>query len=96
MLAMHYVQLVLDNPGKAVMVEDHHMTVAADRNLFDLVRNVLHTLGIEHTVRAGSFTITSNNRIRRVPYPDADLCIRADAEERWETSRRGRPSNFIY
>lgn len=96
MLAMHYVQLVLDNPGKLAIVEDHHMTVAADRNLFDLVRAVLHTLGIEHSAHAGTLTITSNNQIRRVAYPDADLCIRADHDEQRETSRRGRPSNVIY
>lgn len=96
MLAMHYVQLVLDNPGKQVMVEDHHMTVAADRNLFDLVRAVLNTLGIDHTAHAGSLSITSTNQIRRVPYPEMDLCMRADADERWENSRRGRPSDVIY
>ena len=96
MLAMHYVQLVLDNPGKQVAISDHHITVAADRNLFDLVRAVLYTLGIEHTAHAGALTITSSNQIRRVAYPEADLCIRADDDERWETSRRSRPSNVIY
>jgi len=96
MLAMHYVQLVLDNPGKRVMVDDHHYSQQADRDLFVLVHNVLSTLGIDFSCDKKSQTFMNTGRLERINYPSADFCIQVETIVQWENSRRGRPDNIIY
>ena len=96
MLAMHYVQLVLDNPGKQVKVEDHHYSQQADRDLFVLVHNVLSTLGIDFSCDKKSQTFMNTGRLERINYPSAASCIQEETIMQWENSRRGLPGNIIY
>jgi hypothetical protein len=96
---MHYVQLVLDNPGKDVMVEDHHHTIEADRDLFGLVLNVLKTLRVDIRHDASTMSITSiDGSFRLISYPSAELCLGATADEEHENYRRRslRNPNAIY
>lgn len=91
---MHYVQLVLDNPGKQVMVEDHYHTIEADRDLFGLVLSMLKLLRVDVHYEPSTMSITSaDGNFRPMSYPSAVLCLQAAADEAHDNFRRHKPRN---
>lgn len=57
MAALNYVQLILDNPGKWIEIEDHGPIIQADRYLFDLVCSVLRALRINFEAGKNPFRV---------------------------------------
>ena len=93
MLAMHYVQLALDNFGEEVLVTDHYYTAQADRNLFVLVCNVLSALRVEFVSSHERQVVQVTGRPRVVqPYPSVSQCLDAAWREKREEQIHRNPS----
>lgn len=58
-LALGYIQLALTNPGKELVLQDHHGTRNADRELCRRIRDMVEQLRLdyfkfkEHTIQFG-------------------------------------------
>ena len=95
MLALHYVQLILDNPGQTVQIEDHFPSYEADRHLFDLVCRALSVFCIKYDYDKSKMQIKSAlNPYQLTKYPDASECVDAHNAVLWEYRRQSN-SNLI-
>ena len=89
MLALHYVQLILDNPGQTVQIEDHFPSYEADRHLFDLVCRALSVFCIKYDYDKRKMQIKSAlNPYPLTEYPSADECMAANSEVLWHYRRQ--------
>lgn len=71
-LALHFVQLVLDNPGVPVEIDDHADYREADRQLFGLVYDVLTRLRVPCTTNKSTMTIQADGPPQPFRYPTVD------------------------
>lgn len=77
MAALNYVQLILDNPGTWIEIEDHGPTIQCDRQLFDLVCRVLNALQVDVQTNKLLFRIKCTGPPQPYEYPSADSILDA-------------------
>lgn len=87
MLIMHYVQLVMDNPGRRVAVEDHSDYHEADRHLFVSVCQVLQIIGIPFKSDRSTMTLMNTGKDHLNLYPTVDQCLDAERREMYKLNR---------
>lgn len=77
MAALNYVQLILDNPGTWIEIEDHGPTLQCDRELFGLVCNVLCALRVDVHLNKPMHRIKCDGPPQPYEYPTADSIMAA-------------------
>lgn len=96
MRALHLVQVILDNPGEWVSIEDHAPTIESDRNLFGLVVKLLGVLGVPMDFDRGRLIVKAQRSMNSYRYPTADEAIKLiqRAEYQAKLNHRRRDSSF--
>jgi len=90
MLALHFVQLVLDNPGQWIQMDDHHQSINGDRHLFYLVCNVLHALNVPFDKNVSTISVMARGpRGGPYIYPDLKTATMKAMADDWDSRRFG-------